>query len=333
MPPLTPAPHQVVCAIDSNMAYALVVLVSSLSHTASGPFDLTVGYLDDTLPEGDRDFVSLACANLGVAVRFMPLANDERFITQGHISPTTFAKFLLADALPEAHLWMDADTIALPGWDSVFTTIHQATPDEGLVVAHRGSSTAHTTEKNPADLAFNAGVLGWPAGKRRNWQEPLDSLEIVDTQEQFLFNLLYAPTATFVSERFNTLTYRIDTIPSTDPPFVIHYAGAHKPWHLRRALSHHCTDYHCPWSAWFYAERRFLERIEGTPLRQELARRQSHALHTGRIRWRRDHSGYLLLRLLTALGALSTPLVALLGVAWRVVPRGTHPLHHRFRRK
>ena len=322
--------HQVVCAIDSNMAYALVVVVSSLKSTASSPFALTVGYLDDTLPEGDRQFVARACAHLGVPVSFMMLAHDDRFITQGHISPTTFAKFLLADALPEAHLWLDADTIASPGWDTIFEDIDHTTLDEGLVVAHRGSSSSSASQNGSTELPFNAGVLGWPAGQRKNWQEPLDSLQVVDTQEQFLFNLLYAKGARFVSERFNTLTYRLDTIPAKDPPFIIHYAGAHKPWHLRRPLTHHCTEYRCPWSAWFHAEGHLLESTNGTPLAQELVTRQHQALRTGRVRWQRDHSGYLLLRLLTALGPLSPSVVSLLGALRRWVPRGTHPIHERF---
>ena len=325
------SPHQVVCAIDSNMAYALVVVVSSLKSAASSPFALTVGYLDDTLPESDRQFVARACAHLGVPVTFMMLAHDARFITQGHISPTTFAKFLLADAVPEAHLWLDADTIASPGWDTIFEDIDHTTLDEGLVVAHRGPSSSSVSQNGSTDLPFNAGVLGWPAGQRRDWQGPLDSLQVVDTQEQFLFNLLYAKAARFVSERFNTLTYRLDTIPAEDPPFIIHYAGAHKPWHLRRPLAHHCTEYRCPWYAWFHAEGHLLESTNGTPLAQELVTRQHQALRTGRVRWQRDHSGYLLLRLLTALGPISPLIVSLLGALGRWVPRGTHPIHERFR--
>jgi lipopolysaccharide biosynthesis glycosyltransferase len=327
------SPHQVVCAIDSNMAYALIVVVSSLKSAESSPFDLTVGYLDNTLPESDRQFITRACAHLGVTVIFMVLASDARFITQGHISPTTFAKFLLADALPEAHLWLDADTIASSGWDTIFEDIDRATLDEGLVAARRGTSSPKASQNASTELTFNAGVLGWPAGQRRNWREPLDSLEVVDTQEQFLFNLLYAKSARFVSERFNTLTYRLDTIPAEDPPFIIHYAGAHKPWHLRRPLAHHCTEYRCPWSAWFRAESHLLEGAGGTPLAQELATRQHQALRTGRVRWQRDHSGYLLLRLLTALGPLSPSIVFLLRAFSRWAPGGTHPLHERFRGK
>jgi len=153
--------------LDSNMAYALVVLISSLKSAASSPFSLTVGYLDDTLPESDRQFVARACAHLEVPVDFMPLANDARFITQGHISPTTFAKFLLADALPQAHLWLDADTIASPDWDAIFEDIDHTTLDEGLVVAHRGSSSSSVSQNGSTELPFNAGVLGWPAGQRK----------------------------------------------------------------------------------------------------------------------------------------------------------------------
>lgn len=319
--------HRVVCAIDTNMVFPLAVLVSSMSQSATTPFRLTVGYLDGTLSEAARDYLATIFAHLRIAADFLNLQNDTRFITQGHISPTTFAKFLLGDAISDQHLWLDADTVALPGWDGIFDDIAAASSTEGLVVALRGNDASASASADPSDLPFNAGVLGWPQGARRDWQAPLAALGVVDTQEQYLFNLLYSQTATWVSERFNTLTYRLDRLNRSELPYIVHYAGPHKPWHLVPKLRHSCLRHDCPWVAWFEAEDAFFISLSNTELLAPTRRYQESALSSGRLQWGRDSSGYRLLRLLQWLGPLAKPLVGLLSLGRRWIPRGTHPLH------
>ena len=322
-----PELHRVVCAIDANMVFPLAVLVSSMSQSATKTFRLTVGYLDGTLPEAAREYLATIFSHLGIAADFLNLDNDARFITQGHISPTTFAKFLLGDAISDQHLWLDADTVVLPGWDGLFDEIATASAAEGLVVALRGTDPSASANSDPSDLPFNAGVLGWPQGKRRDWQAPLASLAVVDTQEQYLFNILYSQTAKWVSEKFNTLTYRLDKLNRSDLPFVVHYAGPHKPWHLVPSLRHRCLIHDCPWVAWFEAEDAFLISLSNTELLAPTRRYRESAVSSGRLQWGRESSGYRLLRLLQWLGPLAKPLVGLLSLGRRWIPRGTHPLH------
>lgn len=315
-----------VCAVDSQMSYGLAVLLSSLKDTAQKDFTLTIGYLGERLSERDRSFLAEITRELKIETTFLPLPDRKIFITQGHISPTTFAKFLLGDEYPTPHVWIDVDTVALPGWDRIFKAVASCSAAEGLVVAERGSSSSGPLEK-PSDLPFNAGVLGWPQGPRRDWETPLSTLDAVDTQEQFLFNQLYASTARRVPEKFNLLTYRVDSLDPHDMPHILHYAGAHKPWHLKRDLVETCMAHQCPWSAWFEAERKLHSHLHDTELAEELRRRQKSALRTGSIRLRRDHSGYNFLRLLTALGPLAGVVVGLLRLLKQWVPRGTHPIH------
>ena len=315
-------PNRVVCAIDAQMTYALTVLLGAMARTAKHEFRVTVGYLDDMLPPVDRNVVSEVASALRIPLDFMPLPSHSLFITQGHISPTTFAKFLLADAIGEPHLWLDADTVVLPGWDAVFSEISKTSEAEGLVVSARGGGIQ--SEKG---MAFNAGVLGWPAGPRRDWETPLQSLEKVETQEQFLFNTLYAPSARVMSEKFNTLTYRVEKLDPENLPFIIHFAGAHKPWHLRRDLSHHCRNYCCPWSQWFLAEEALLKEIGDCPVRPQLETQGSHALVASHLTGGPDQRGLRLLRLLLRLGPIAPIAVWLLRLLKQWIARGTHPIH------
>lgn len=315
-------PFRVVCAIDSQMTYALTVLLGSLSRTATRSFRVTVGYLDNSLPAGHQKVIHDVAKALGVDLDFLPLPSNPLFITQGHISPTTFAKFLLADAISEPHLWLDADTIVLPGWEGIIDIITSASTEKGLVVAGR-----HAPQASSTDLAFNAGVLGWPSGTRRDWSTPLAGMDSVDTQEQALFNRLYASTAITVSEKYNALTYHHDVLDENDMPFIIHYAGAHKPWHLHRRHAHLCKAAQCPWAAWFDAEEKLLTEASGSATHSAVTALKARALRSGRLHTGRDHNGLRLLRILTLLGPVAPALVWALRRSGRNFPRGTHPLH------
>jgi len=321
------SPPHVAVAIDSNMVFPLAILLSSLSAHSHTPPGLTMGYLEGALDVTEREFLSAVCEHLGLDYQWLELGNDPRFINQGHISPTTFAKFLLADAIKESHLWLDADTVVLPGWEEIFALIQRAKKTSGLVVARRDDTHADPPAQAEGALPFNAGVLGWPKRPRKDWSSVLTSLEEVATQEQYLFNKLYAPEATWVSEKFNMLTYRTDRLSSESPPFIIHYAGAHKPWHLPRTLAGRCLSYHCPWSEWFRAEQAFLTALGGTPLHTQALGQQKKALSAGKIRWQRDHAGLVFIRLLRLFGPAARPLLWLLSPLRQWVPRGTHPIH------
>jgi lipopolysaccharide biosynthesis glycosyltransferase len=319
----------VVGAIDDNMVYPVLVWAFSLHAAASTPPHIVIGFLEGHLSERNRKVVGKVLTYLGIGHEFLELASDSRFITQGHISPTTFTKFLLADQIAELNVWIDVDTVATEGWDSIFDSIAQSQEEVKLVVAERGNRGSGSSKKlqKPSDLVFNAGVLGWPARPRLPWSEQLDSVEMTETQEQFLFNSLYASHIAKVPETYNTLTYRRDHFRDTAPPFILHYAGAHKPWHMPRRFSPVCTSYRCPWSLWFDAEEDMLDAVARSPHVNEVEELKNHALTSGAIGKSRDYSGRKLLRTLQRMGIMGWVLVFAAKPFSRWIPRGTHPLH------
>lgn len=316
-------------ACDDAMVYGLLVWAFSLRDTAAKPFHLVVAYLENRLSLRNKELIRSTLDHLKIAHSFLPLSPDERFLTQGHVSPTTFTKFLISDAITQEHLWIDIDTIALTGWDDLFEMVAKVPATTKLVVAERGrnGNTRADTVVVPSDLAFNAGVLGWPKGKRKEWAATMQSLGDVPTLEQYTFNALYSSSLARVPESFNLLTYRLDQIDSQDLPHIIHYAGAHKPWHLPRRFATQCASYQCPWSLWFRAEASFLESLKGSPVFADVLRAQTRAMTSGRIFWRRDHSGVILLRLLRYLGPLGWLIVWGARALKSQIPQGTHPLH------
>ena len=319
----------VVGAIDDNMVYPVLVWAFSLHNTSMTPPHIVIGFLTGLLSKRNRKVVGNILTYLGVSHEFLELAPDARFIAQGHISPTTFTKFLLADEIIGLNVWIDVDTVATKGWDSIFDVIAQSSEEARLVVAERGNGGSRNPKHivKPSDLVFNAGVLGWPERPRLPWSEQLDSVEMAETQEQFLFNSLYASHLAQIPETFNTLTYRKDHVRDTPPPFIVHYAGAHKPWHMPRRFSPVCTSYRCPWSLWFHAEENMFGAIAHSPHVNEVHELKNQSLTSGAIGKSRDYSGRALLRTLQRLGFLGWVLIFVAKPFSRRIPRGTHPLH------
>ena len=317
----------VVGAIDDNMAYPLLVWAWSLSQSTTLSPLFVIGHLEDSLSVHHQHMLGECLTALRVRHHFISLSHDARFISQGHISPTTFTKFMLADMVTLPHVWIDVDTVASHGWDDLFDVVRNLPEPLSLVVAKRGKGQSEA-RGGPSSLAFNAGVLGWPGSARKPWSERLSDLPLVETQEQALFNELYAHSVHTVSESFNTLTYRIDSLEGSPPPKILHYAGAHKPWHLPRRFRKLCVEYQCPWSLWFAAEEELLEALAQKNVTADLATPRRHALGTGGWSLRSDHRGRLLLTVLRILGPLGWVVVFVAQALRTPVPRGTHPLHY-----
>ena len=320
-----PAGH-VVGAIDDNMAYPLLVWAWSLLRTAERSLFFTIGFLSGTLSDQKRHLLEEFFTQWGIDYEFCELDHDPRFVAQGHISPTTFAKFLLADRISSAHVWIDADAIGQPGWDQIFDAVDEVTKAKLLLVAGRKHGEIDVGKSNR--LAFNAGVLGWPAKARRPWSRRLDQMDLVETQEQQLFNDLYGDVLEVISSDFNTLSYQVDSLSSSpNKPRIIHFAGPQKPWHLSTRFRGRCRQHHCPWSAWFEEEEMMLGALESSSLRAVVVGMRSEAQGMGSFPVGRHNRGRLLLWLLSRLGPAGWIVIAFGAMARPIIPTGTHPLH------
>ena len=330
-PPTTPRAEKkiVVGAIDDNMVYPVLVWAHSLHTTATSPPHFVIGFLQGLLSEKNQSILKRLLTHLGISHEFMELASDARFISQGHISPTTFTKFLLADAIRDLNIWIDVDVVATGGWDSIFALVAGSPAEARLIVAERENERVSNLNKmvTPNNLLFNAGVLGWPARPRLRWSEGLDDAEVVDTQEQFLFNYLYECHVAYIPESYNALTYRRDRLTEGALPYIIHFAGAHKPWHMPRRFTPVCLSYRCPWSLWFEAEKNMLATMKDSAHIDQVQDLKVQALRSGVSGKSRNHSGRLLLNILRRIGILGWLVLLLAKPFARWIPRGTHPLH------
>jgi len=294
----------VAIALDDQMVYALFVLVHSLVKTKKQQFHLIVGYFEGRLSVENRELMSAFLDHFGQSAEIRELVPHPLFTERRHLTITTFSKFVISDAVAEAHLWIDLDTIARDGWDDFFDTLNSAPPRIPLVVAAKLESR-HTRFDG-----FNAGVLGWTRGPRAEWLPELANLpEKRFSSEQHLFNTLYKDNVDRVDVRFNFLSSWHEHSEELARASIIHYSGPLKPWHLTRRHATAWKKVNPSWSAWFSAETKLFQDVAGTPLAKPLKTLARQAVFSGRLHTGKGALAGWVLRTLAVLGPLGNPLV------------------------
>jgi len=302
------APRDVVAlALDDRMVYGFVVLTHSLVTRSHKDAYFLVGFFDGQLSNRNQILIKNYLDWLGWDYELRQLEPDDLFTERRHLTMTTFSKFILADYFTEAHLWLDIDTIALDGWDAIFTSLHAAADDVSLVVADKIESP-HTRFDG-----FNAGVLGWTTRKREEWLSALASLpEKRFSSEQYLFNELYKDGIQRVPASFNFLSSWHKESSAEKPAFIIHYSGPLKPWHLARRHAPAWRAINQLWEKWFDAEAEMLSTVADTPFAKDINQEKRRALFSARLYLGKGSLPSWVMRALAVLGPLGDPVVALI---------------------
>ncbi|MFT6973223.1 MAG: lipopolysaccharide biosynthesis glycosyltransferase [Pontimonas sp.] len=304
--PKNPAQQQriVAIALDDKMVYAFFVLVHSLVTTNRHPFHLIVGYFEGRLSVAHQRLMTVFLEHLEQPAEIRELVPHPLFTERRHLTITTFSKFVISDAVKDAHLWIDLDTIARDGWDDFFQPLNSAPSTVALVVASKLESP-HTRFDG-----FNAGVLGWTRAPRKAWLPELANLpEKRFSSEQHLFNTLYRDIFDSVDVRFNFLSSWHEHIQELARASIIHYSGPLKPWHLARRHAKAWALVNSSWSAWFDGETKLFQNIAGTSLEKPLKELGARAVFSGRLHMGKGALAGWVLRGLAVLGPLGNPVV------------------------
>ena len=300
-------PRIVAVALDDNMAHAFFVLVHSLLRHAQSPFRLIVGHFVGRLAAKNQDLIRLFLQETGVDHDIRELTPSPLFSERRHLTITTFSKFVISDALTDAHVWIDLDTVAKAGWDDIFGPLHAVGDESALVVAEKIESP-HTRFEG-----FNAGVLGWTTAPRQPWQEELTNLpEKRFSSEQHLFNTLYMDNHSVIDVRFNYLSSWHKEADELRRASIIHYSGPIKPWHLSRRHRNAWQVINPSWESWFEAEDALLAAPLNTSTIKKIRTGARRALTSGRLHTGKGALAGWFLRFLSVAGPLGDPFVALL---------------------
>jgi hypothetical protein len=297
----------VALALDDKMVYGFLVLVHALLTTTQRPVSLLVGFFSGKLSKSNstlvRDYLEWSDADYEIR----ELTAHELFTERRHLTITTFSKFVLSDQYDGAHLWVDLDTVALPGWDGMFDAMHAAPKGIRMIAADKIAGPQTRFD------GFNAGILGWTRHPRKEWLPELANLpEKRFSSEQYLFNTLYLDSVDYVPVGYNFLSSWHRNFSTTSNVRIIHYSGPIKPWHLARRHRRAWRSINSTWESWFLAEDSMEAATTPSSLSSRVARAKREALFSGRLHTGKGALAGWVMRALAVLGPVGDPIVAVI---------------------
>ena len=233
--------EKIVIAADENYVIGTLALIASIGKNTDRAIRdrlrLVFAYENESISERSKRLIQES------ASRFELDLHTESFVpgskkSKRHISTTTFAKFYFLDNSDEPFLWLDTDTIVLPGWSEILESDQYMSSNKPYLIVKRpdGSSS------NP-----NAGVFGaFPGNPIENWESRVGVHEL--SLEQHIFQAELPPRSFAADSSFNVIS--IWGQPTDSSAKIRHFAGPIKPWHQSKRASQKCIDAQCAWASW-----------------------------------------------------------------------------------
>lgn len=228
-------------AADDNYVWPLLVATSALHRYREKPFLVTIAYDPSELSKNSRHLISRALHYQGIDHGWHP-CNLQTLPDSGHISRTAFARLDVADHILEPFMWLDADTLPLPGWQAIYTS--GSAP--GALISARlepQETLASLSDGNRAKTAsqgryFNSGVMiidgsQWQAKDMpRRWRQfaGLYREYGFEWMDQCVLNFILQGDAGILKTQYNH--YPHETLTYDQAPKIVHFLGGVKPWHL-----------------------------------------------------------------------------------------------------
>jgi lipopolysaccharide biosynthesis glycosyltransferase len=241
----------VACAIDDKYLWPFFVSLYSMHQNCTLPFRIVLGFDPSLLSLNSlnliRDYVKFL--NLEIEFFEVNLEGIQKRNMQ-HVSSSSYIRFSIFDEYPHSVLWVDADTICLPGWEGFFEFPKKMTQEQ-IVIATQdpivleegfGLGPLNAARVRGGSKYFNTGIVFLDTHKWRDLDGP--SLWKVAYQNYFKLGLQYEDQCILnyvlmdkvmlIDGSYNYLVNRnMDAPPEIR---VIHFAGSFKPWHIHKFI-------------------------------------------------------------------------------------------------
>jgi lipopolysaccharide biosynthesis glycosyltransferase len=235
---------RVICATDNEYVLPLLVAIYSAKNNATSDFDVTVAYFPSELSHENLIFLSKVLEYIGVNFEFKALTLSEHMTQKYHITPTSYSRLLCADQFTGLVMWLDADTLCLPGWDSIYLDDFNI-PHNATLSVVRDSIISHSSikaEKNESIIKmgkdyFNTGIalIDCDRWKELNFQDQWPQLLVesnlrgFEYADQCVLNFMCSGEVKYISPSYNVFAATRRKEPKVEP-LILHFAGTKKPW-------------------------------------------------------------------------------------------------------
>jgi lipopolysaccharide biosynthesis glycosyltransferase len=204
--------------------------------------------MNDMLSKSSVSFINEIKKELEIEVEIINIYTSLQPVFEYQFNLTVYARLFLMDILQEDFLWLDADLILMPGWDSIFDEFGDRNSADTIIYGVSDSLATREKLLREGNLALsgsneryiNSGVLKvcireW---KKLNPQFSWQQIAADPKSFQFRFpdqdviNFLCAGKISLLPTCYNYIAG--DFKPFQQNTLIKHYAGFPKPWKMDR---------------------------------------------------------------------------------------------------
>jgi len=244
----------VICSgIDDNYTWPLLVALFGASEHKTRDFVVNIGYIGDTLSQANRELIESVCNQLGIEVRLKEFTFDYQ-VHVSHIPVQTYIKLLWFDYLDETFLWLDADTLPLANWQSIFDypvdtesrVVINAVIDSDIVKNRLARFPNNAAYAKAGKNYFNAGIfIGntklWKKNKfHEEWPTIAANYQELgfEHHDQDILNYLTYQNSELLDSSYNSLVMQGSFVNQK----ILHFTGQPKPWHFNEEAKNYFSS-------------------------------------------------------------------------------------------
>jgi lipopolysaccharide biosynthesis glycosyltransferase len=255
----------IVCASDDAYSMPLAATLASAAHWLAPGSRLRIIVLDAGIGATNRAKLEESLARDNVDLELVPVGETvlRRYTSVHHFNWVTLVRLLVPDLFPRLDkvIFLDCDLVVCEDLTRLWLT-----PMDGkdILAVQRHTFASKIRWAGELGIApetpyFQAGVMVLDLAALRSKELTRRSLALLETETQRLslldqdvLNLLCSKDWAPLDPRWNFLVIGqsgmagIAAARGRAHPYIVHYAGATKPWHLDYGLGR-------PYSSYFYA--------------------------------------------------------------------------------
>jgi len=237
--------YNFVCTgIDDNFLWPWMVSIFSASIHSQRRMKVGLGVIRGNFSPQNLEVVQDFCKVLNIDLVFKEFVFDSEVKLSTRIGREGYIRILWMDELDEQFLWLDSDTLALPGWDEIYSYLGTEENEPTIcavadkkVIARREEFPQNTAYQKAADSYFNSGVflanpLAWKKNKYnviwKNVGASFRELGFIHHDQDILNYVVRNDDRRLVHGKFNVIVNH----PTQIEQSILHFAGGPKPWHL-----------------------------------------------------------------------------------------------------
>ena len=128
-------PRNIAVAFDDNYLFPFFLLAFSISKNSSRLPNIYIANVNSTLSKKSQNILEQFCKFLGLKIEIFEAEVPKNLQTDSRISIAAYGRLWMADNIPDDFVYIDTDSLLLPGWEEIFDFLKLLDQEKRLIFA------------------------------------------------------------------------------------------------------------------------------------------------------------------------------------------------------